>query len=161
MSTPTKDRTKNAPTPKRAAANRRVSAEANEPEPTTAAVRSTLGAGSRRALPWALAGVAATAHAFTIPVAAHYSGDPIVTMLWVMVPAWVTIALLPVARRTGYHRWLAVLVLANIVDPFWSVPTLIVAHTWVLHQFWSVEHEGPTLMGSMPGFWRPKARKAT
>ncbi|MDN5894594.1 MAG: hypothetical protein L0H93_11275 [Nocardioides sp.] len=89
-------------------------------------------------LPWAVCLFLAFAHTAAAARVSTYGGggDALVVLI---LPAIVTAALIPQARRRGWVRWVSVWVLSYIVMPEFAAPTVAVAETWILHRFWVVE----------------------
>jgi branched-subunit amino acid ABC-type transport system permease component len=55
-----------------------------------------------------------------------------------LVPGAVTALLVPSSRRRWY-RWVTILSLAQIINPWATAPFLLVAVSWALWRSWSVE----------------------
>ena len=55
-----------------------------------------------------------------------------------LVPAVVTAIAVPTSRRRWY-RWVAILALAQVINPWATAPYLLVATSWALWRSWYVE----------------------
>ena len=99
--------------------------------------------------PWAtrvLPGIGATFGGF-VTVAVLVAMQNAGTSLWavnaaMLVPAVVTFALVKSSRKRWY-RWVAILALAQVINPWATAPFLLVATSWALWRSWSVERGAP------------------
>lgn len=160
MSTVKSDRTKVGPTPSRRRAPSPAEATPSSPLPGSPASLGYTPERGRLIVHWLAAFTLALAHAVSLGAVAMALSDPMLTLAWTMLPAWLTIALLPGARATGYHRWLVVLVLSVVVsNPVLGILTVTAGHTWILHRFWFVEYPRTSLLHS--AFARVRSRRGS
>lgn len=88
-----------------------------------------------------IAFLAVAIHYAAIRAAVGYMGsDPSTILALVVLPAVITLWVLPPARRHGLHRW-PVLWFLYATSPF-PVVILVVGETWILHRFFAVDFPG-------------------
>jgi hypothetical protein len=102
----------------------------------------TAPAWATRAVPGVVATFGGFATVATL-VALQNAGAP----LWavnaaMLVPGVVTALVVPTSRRRWY-RWVTILALAQVVNPWATAPLLLVATSWALWRSWSVERVAP------------------
>jgi len=138
-----RDRRKTGPTPKRDAARAgKDGLRLVAPEPTDEAEPDAdegVRPKGRGVLGWLGCLVVAAVHiGFVIQVAQR--GDEFTTLLTLLVPAIVTAVCIRPARRHGWHRWLALVMLAYMTIPAYAAIVMLVGETWAIHRFWCVDY---------------------
>lgn len=131
-------RQKTGPTPKRDARtkSREVVEAASAPEK---AARTTPDWRKGGFFAWLGCIVVALIHTgFAVGISSSGGGETL-TLVAVLIPAIVTAIAIPGARRRGWHRWVALVMLTYTTIPWYAASVLAIGETWVLHRFWAVD----------------------